>query len=323
MTDSAVIDVTGLSFSYGERPTLADVDLCVAPGEIHALLGPNGSGKTTLINLCIGLLGGHEGRCRVLGSTPGADRDLVRATRLVPQGTNFEPTLTVAETLAWVGGYHGGGGQDEVRRCVEAVGLTAEIDRRIGQLSGGQQRRVDIASALLGRPELVFLDEPTANLDVEWRSRVWELIEDLAADGTAVLLTTHDIDEAEALAHRVTMLRNGRVVSSGTTGELLHRTVRPTHISLRPVPAPAALPDELARLGLTQERDGRWTAETIQPVEVLRVVTNWLADNAADAQQLVVRPPRLEEVYIDDTVNGATGTTPTSTDLTTHGSTGS
>lgn len=287
-----------ITFSYGETQALKGVDLEVEKGEIHALLGPNGSGKTTLIDLIAAVRVPESGIRRINGIDPLVDRNkAMGGLRLVAQHTNYEPLLTVRETLRWMCGY-AGATHAEIDAAIEAVGLVDKANDRVGSLSGGQQRRVDIAYGIAGSPNLVLLDEPTSGLDAEWRSSVWDAIRELAGEGTTVIITTHDIDEAEALSDRVTMLRSGRVVTTARTEVLVREAKRPTLISFGLDGAEMA-PFETADV---HNEDGTIQLRTTDPVETLREFLNWVDTSGAVVNEFAVRPPRLEDVYLSETI---------------------
>ena len=205
---------------FGERVALDALDVAIPRGGVYALLGPNGAGKTTTISILLGLLQPDAGEARVLGRRPGemASR---RAIGAMLQVSGVPATLTVREHIEQYRGYYPAPLPFE--RIVERAGLEGLEDRRYGKLSGGQKQRVLFALAICGDPELLFLDEPTVGLDVEVRRRLWSVIRELAADGRTIVLTTHYLEEADALADRVGVLHNGRLVAEGTSAEIKAR----------------------------------------------------------------------------------------------------
>ncbi|MEO7063403.1 MAG: ABC transporter ATP-binding protein [Dokdonella sp.] len=221
--DGPAAQLSAVCKRYGGVAALDGVDLAAHPGELLALLGPNGAGKSTAIALCLGLVEPDRGEARVFGQSPHA---LTARRRLgvMLQSTSMPDTLKVRELLAQTRSYYPDPLPTE--QCVQRAGIVALMERRYGKLSGGEQRRVQFALAICGRPQLLFLDEPTVGLDVEARESVWRTIRQLVAEGCAVVLTTHYLEEAEALADRVTMLARGRVVAEGTVQQLRARVAQ-------------------------------------------------------------------------------------------------
>jgi ABC-2 type transport system ATP-binding protein len=207
--EEAAVVVRGLRKSYGERTAVDGVDLEVATGEVVALLGPNGAGKTTTVEILEGYRARDAGEVSVLGTDPAEATPAWRArVGIVLQSVNDLSELTVRETVRHFAGYYPS--PRDADEVVETVGLTGSADQRSRLLSGGQRRRLDVALGILGRPELLFLDEPTTGFDPAARRTFWRLVEDLAAEGTTILLTTHYLDEAERLAQRVAVMSDGR-----------------------------------------------------------------------------------------------------------------
>jgi ABC-2 type transport system ATP-binding protein len=213
------IDVRGLRKSYAGVTAVDGIDLQIARGECFALLGPNGAGKTTTIEILEGFRSRDSGEVRVLGVDP-ADGDRSWRTRLgiVGQSIGAALELSVAETVRHFAAYHAA--PRDAGELIEAVGLSAKADTRVGKLSGGQRRRLDVALGVQGRPQLLFLDEPTTGLDPRARRRFWTMIEQLRADGTTILLTTHYLDEAAHLADRVGVLAGGRLLETASPESL-------------------------------------------------------------------------------------------------------
>jgi ABC-2 type transport system ATP-binding protein len=213
------IEVVGLHMRYGDRAVLREVTFSVARGEVFALLGPNGAGKTTTIEILEGFRKATGGTVRVLGSDPIAhDRNVRERTGVVLQECGFPLHLRVGEVLdEWRRFYREPLDREQLLSTVE---LTEERDTLVRRLSGGQRRRLDFALALAGNPDLIFLDEPTTGFDPEARRRCWSAIENLRALGKTIVLTTHYLDEAERLADRVAILREGRIRASGTPDQL-------------------------------------------------------------------------------------------------------
>ncbi|AEE46834.1 ABC transporter ATP-binding protein [Cellulomonas fimi] len=224
-SSSPAIEVAGLRKRYGRKQAVDGLDLSVERGEIVAILGPNGAGKTTTVEILEGFRHRDDGVVRVLGEDPQtADRDWRARIGVVLQGTNDLAEATVAELVRHFARYYPDPRDpDEV---IDAVGLREKARVRARQLSGGQRRRLDVALGIVGRPELVFLDEPTTGFDPQARRSFWDLVEGLRSDGTTILLTTHYLEEAERLADRVVVVADGRVVAEGTPDDLGGRGAR-------------------------------------------------------------------------------------------------
>ncbi|MGW4197923.1 ABC transporter ATP-binding protein [Streptomyces sp. NPDC005004] len=294
-----VIEVTDLRRVYGTGfEAVRGVTFSVARGEIFALLGTNGAGKTSTVELLEGLARPAGGRVRVLGRDPYRERAAVRPrTGVMLQEGGFPTDLTVAETARmWAGCTSGARPEAQV---LERVGLAGKSGVRIKQLSGGERRRLDLALALLGDPEVLFLDEPTTGLDAEGRRDTWELVRALRDAGTTVLLTTHYLHEAEDLADRLAILHEGRIAASGTPAQVT--ADRPARISFR-LPEgwfPGDLPP-LAELGVCgHEVSGRTVRLSTR--ELQRSATGvllWAERNRVDLHGLDVRPASLEEAFL-------------------------
>ncbi len=299
MTDAQAaglaISVHGLRKSYGTLEAVKGIDIEIAPGEVFALLGPNGAGKTTTVEILEGYRSRDAGEVRVLGHDPAAgDRGMKERIGIVLQSTGIDPYLTVAETVDLYSGYYPSPRPtDEV---IEVVGLTAKADTRVIKLSGGQQRRLDVAIALAGDPELLFLDEPTTGFDPSARRGAWEIVKNLAALGKTVLLTTHYMDEAQYLADRVAVIAAGSIVAEGPPSTLAGRDHAKTRIRFS-VPAGTALP---ALDGAEPASDGG-TVELVaaDPRRVLHELTGWAIDQGVELTGLEVRRPSLEDVYLE------------------------
>ena len=215
----AAIEVRGLRKAYGDHEAVRGIDFTVARGEVFGLLGPNGAGKTTTVEVLEGYRERSGGDVRVLGMDPGArPQELRERVGIVLQSCGIYRHLTVREAVEhWAGLYPA---PRDVAETIELAGLTASAGKRTRMLSGGQQRRLDFALALIGDPELVFLDEPTTGFDPEARRNAWETIRSLRDLGKTVLLTTHYLDEAQALADRVAIIKDGRILVEGPPGDL-------------------------------------------------------------------------------------------------------
>ena len=221
----AAVEIAGLSRRYGRVQALDGVDLAVGEGEFFGLLGPNGAGKTTLISVLAGLVRADAGSVRVMGHDVVADyRAARRALGVVPQELVFDPFFTVRESLRIQSGYFGLQHNDAwIDEILHHLDLTSKADANMRSLSGGMKRRVLVGQALVHRPPVIVLDEPTAGVDVELRRSLWQFIRRLNGDGHTVILTTHYLEEAEALCGRIAMLKAGRVVALDTKQALLSR----------------------------------------------------------------------------------------------------
>lgn len=290
-----VIEVDGVRRSYaGGFEAVTGVSFSVARGELFALLGTNGAGKTSTVELLEGLARPDSGAIRVLGHDPYADRAAVRPRiGVMLQEGGFPSDLTVAETVRMWGGCTSG-----ARPTAEALGLVG-LDHRAGvrvkQLSGGERRRLDLALALLGRPEVLFLDEPTTGLDAEGRRDTWELVRRLKENGTTVLLTTHYLEEAESLADRLAIMHQGRIVTTGTTAEVT--AARPARIRFE-LPegiAPGRLPLDLRAAAEGPQVEIR----THRLQESLTELLRWAAESDVALIGLDARSASLEDAFLD------------------------
>jgi ABC-2 type transport system ATP-binding protein len=300
-----VIAVTSLRKSYGEVEAVRGIDLEVAEGEIFAFLGPNGAGKTTTVEILEGYRGRNAGEVMVLGADPArVDRLWRERIGIVLQEGKMHPELTVRESLELFAGYYRH--PRRVADTIDLTGLTEKADDRVGRLSGGQQRRLDVALALIGDPELLFLDEPTTGFDPSARRRAWEMVANLRDLGKTVFLTTHYMEEAQRLADRVAIIADGRIVAQGSPGELAGRGGAAARISFR-LPAGVAgadLPEQLeAAVG-----NGEVSLQADDPVPVLHELTAWALERRIPLAGLEVRRPSLEDVYLELTAGEHEGT---------------
>jgi ABC-2 type transport system ATP-binding protein len=232
MTDIPVVRIRGLEKRYGDHVAVAGLDLDIEPGEVFALLGPNGAGKTTTVEILEGYRRRDGGEVDVLGADPAtAGREWRSRIGIVLQQSDETPELTVAEMVRhFARWYPSPRDPDDV---ITAVGLDEKRDARVRSLSGGQRRRLDVALGIVGRPELLFLDEPTTGFDPEARRAFWELVRSLRTDGTTILLTTHYLDEAEQLADRVGVIAGGRLLALDTPSQLGGRAARQVRVRWR------------------------------------------------------------------------------------------
>jgi ABC-2 type transport system ATP-binding protein len=275
---SSAILARDLRKTYNGVEALRGVDLEVREGEVFGLLGPNGAGKTTTVEILEGYRRRDGGDVSVLGHDPsGAPRALRERIGVVLQHSEFNPYLTVRETHHMFAGYYDR--PRDVDEVVELIGLGEKRDARVKTLSGGQRRRLDLGVALIGDPELLFLDEPTTGFDPSARRSAWDVIRSLRALGKTILLTTHYLDEAQQLADRVAVIQAGRIVSVGTPAELTGGA-RKTEIRYRRA-------GELVVL------------ETEEPTRVLHELTSKALADGRELEHLEVRRPSLEDVYLE------------------------
>jgi len=297
-----VIAVRALHKSYGEREAVRGVDLAVEQGEIFAFLGPNGAGKTTTVEILEGYRQATAGEVSVLGADPqhppAGWRERVG---VVLQELRLPSLLTVRETLTMYAGYYPS--PRGVAETIELVGLVAAADQRNSKLSGGQQRRLDVALALIGDPELLFLDEPTTGFDPAARRGAWELIADLRRLGKTVFLTTHYMDEAQFLADRVAILKDGRIVAEGRPAELGRREAGAVTVVTFGLPAGVAvadLPAEVAgRVRPVAGVGGRLELATDSATRDLAALTGWAVGREIELDGLEAHRPSLEDVYLE------------------------
>ncbi len=297
----AAISVRGLRKTYGSFEAVSGVDFDIQPGEIVAFLGPNGAGKTTTVEILEGYRERTAGAVRVLGEDP-ATAPLLWRDRIgvVLQDSEIEPDLTARECVELYAGYHLH--PRPVMETLELVGLTAKAGTRGSQLSGGQRRRLDVALALIGDPELVFLDEPTTGFDPSARRQAWDVIDGLRALGKTIFLTTHYMDEAERLADRIMVIARGAIVAEGSPATLAGRDTRPATVSFHlPEGVPVgALPDFLAE-ALTDD-DGLIRFRTPEPLRDVGRLSRWADERGVDFPDLEVKRPNLEDIYLELTV---------------------
>ncbi|MEU5879583.1 ABC transporter ATP-binding protein [Spirillospora sp. NPDC047279] len=309
MQTNQVIEVDGLRQRYGDFEAVAGVSFEVAEGELFALLGTNGAGKTTTLETLEGFRPAHGGRVRVLGSDPYRDRRTVRPfLGIMLQEAGFFADLTVADTVDQWRRFAGRGarGRDEV---LDLVGLRDKAAVRTRQLSGGQKRRLDLALALLGRPRVLFLDEPTTGMDPEARHATWGIVRDLVADGTSVMLTTHYLEEAEHLADRLAIMHRGRVEVSGTVAEVVagqgdRITFRvPDRLSVTGLPVLGGAAAEITVEGGRAVAGYRVRGDGLQPslYELLR----WADAHGLHLDGLQARSASLEDVFLTTATEGA------------------
>jgi ABC-2 type transport system ATP-binding protein len=289
------IQVEGVSKSYGKLRALDQVSLTIAQGEFFGLLGPNGAGKTSLINILAGLVLASGGAARVLGHHVVSEyREARRALGVVPQELVFDPFFTVREALTFQSGYFGlRNNRDWIDEVMHHLDLTSRAETNMRALSGGMKRRVLVAQALVHKPPVIVLDEPTAGVDVELRQALWQFIRRLNRDGHTVVLTTHYLEEAETLCGRIAMLKQGRIVALDTTQNLL-RLHSGCYLELRL--QPDRLPETLAGL-VVQRREGGYRLALRDYAEVERVIAE-LRAAGVEIHELEVMQPDLEEIFV-------------------------
>ena len=275
----SLIEVKGLKKSYGDVHAVRGVDLQIDQGEIFSLLGPNGAGKTTTVEILEGFRTRDEGSVSVLGFDPQTRGHESRLWRdrigIVLQSSADAGDLTVIETIDHFSGYYSH--PRDVQEVIHSVGLTEKAGALIRNLSGGQRRRLDVALGIIGNPELLFLDEPTTGFDPEARRAFWSLIQKLRSDGTTILLTTHYLDEAEALADRVAVINNGVIIEVSTPADLGGRATSQATVSWR---------------------DGEATKseKTDNPTTLVAQLS---ASFSGEVPELIVTRPSLEDIYLE------------------------
>ena len=292
------IEVRDLHMRYGEIEAVRGIDLEVAAGEVFGFLGPNGAGKTTTIEILEGYRARTRGDVAVLGVDPAQP---TRAWRdrlgLVLQACELDPLLTVRETLLLFGGFYSA--PRPVEEVIDLVGLGDKRNERIGRLSGGQRRRADVGVALIGDPELVFLDEPTTGFDPAARREAWSMIEGLKALGKTVVLTTHYMEEAQHLSDRVAILRAGKLVALGRPDELGSGLDNTTIVTFRRAEG-FRLDEVRARVDATAELVGGVVPiRTASPQPTLTRLLAWAGEAGVELEHLEVRRPDLEDIFLE------------------------
>ena len=288
------IRVTNLRKTYGHIEAVRGVDLEVSEGEVFGLLGPNGAGKTTIVEIMEGHRQRSSGEVEVLGYDPARnDRRFKERIGIVLQSTGVEPYLTVEETIDLFGGYYPH--PRPVDEILQVVGLDEQRSTRVRKLSGGQQRRLDVAIGLAGDPELLFLDEPTTGFDPSARRSAWEVVKNLQSLGKTVFLTTHYMDEAEYLADRVAIIVRGEIVAMGASSDLAGLNALTT-IRFRLPPEGEDLPENIVVTRSTAE--GQLTLQTATPTRTLYELTRWANERGIELLELNVSRPSLEDVYL-------------------------
>jgi ABC-2 type transport system ATP-binding protein len=290
------IQVERVVKQYGTLQALAAVSLEIAQGEFFGLLGPNGAGKTTLISIVAGLTRATSGAARVLGHDVVSEyRAARRALGVVPQELVFDPFFTVRETLRIQSGYYGLRDNDAwIDEVMDHLDLTGKADTNMRALSGGMKRRVLVAQALVHRPPVIVLDEPTAGVDVELRQALWRFVRQLNRDGHTIVLTTHYLEEAEALCSRIAMLKQGRIVALDTTMNLLHRHSG-CYVELRI--DPDRLPEPFLPRATDRTNGGSYRL-ALRNYDELEDLLHQLRQMQVRVVEMEVMQPDLEEVFV-------------------------
>ena len=297
----AAIVVEDLRKSYGAVEAVRGVSFEVPEGRVFALLGPNGAGKTTTVEILEGFRRRDAGRVSVLGHDPArGGRRLRERIGIVLQSTSLEAYLTVGETIEMFRGCYPN--PRPLEEVLEAVGLTEQRDVRVRRLSGGQRRRLDVAVALAGDPDLLFLDEPTTGFDPAARREAWGMLLGLRALGKTIVLTTHYMDEAQELADEVAVMVRGEIVAQGPPATLGGRDRGRSVIRFRLPPGPSELPDPLRTRASVS--DGAVELGSDDPTRDLHLLTGWALERGARLEGLEVRRPTLEDVYLELTEGG-------------------
>ncbi len=288
---SPVIEVDRLSVTYGDFQAVRDVSFHVRPGELYALLGTNGAGKTSTLEVVEGHRRATSGSVRIFGRSPG-DRPAVRPrTGIMLQDSGFSPDLTVRESVGLIGRLSGR--QDDVDRVLDIAGLAHKRDTLVAQLSGGEKRRLDFATAVYGGPDLVILDEPTTGLDIQSRDSLWAAVDRLRDEGSTVVLTTHYLEEAQQRADRIGLMHAGSLRREGTVAELT--AILPAVISFK-LPPGAPEPPTVGTL------NGAFHVETFHLQEDLHRLLGWAHEKGVELGGLEAGPTRLDDVFraLDD-----------------------
>ncbi|HEX4531636.1 MAG TPA: ABC transporter ATP-binding protein [Acidimicrobiia bacterium] len=299
----AVITVQGLRKRYGQHEAVKGIDFTVDRGEVFGFLGTNGAGKTTTIEILEGYRSRTAGVVSVLGVDPARPTTAWRERiGLVLQESELDPLHTVRETVAMFACYYRH--PRPVDDTIALVGLAEQRDARVGSLSGGQKRRVDVALGIVGDPDLVFLDEPTTGFDPQARRDAWNMIEGLRQLGKTIFLTTHYMDEAQHLADRLCILRDGLVVAQGTTSDLTSRANGGVVVRFR-IPAGVSVDAVRAACDVEPEVSGtEITLKTDHPQRTLYTLTGWAEGQGVELEGLEVTRPTLDDVFLELNAGG-------------------
>lgn len=291
----AAVEVHQLVKSYAENTAVKGIDLSIETGEVFALLGPNGAGKTTSVEIMEGHRSRTSGSVQVLGYDPeSGGREFRERIGIVLQETAVEPELTVTEVLDVYGDVYPK--RRPTGELIELVGLEAKTNERVKTLSGGQQRRLELALGLVGDPDLIFLDEPTTGFDPSARRQAWSIVENLATLGKTILLTTHYMDEAQHLADRIAVIAAGTIVAEGTPDTLGGR--QDAEATVRFLLPPGMTTSDLP-FRPSSSKDSHVTVKDSSPTRLLNQLTGWALDRGVELEGLAVERPTLEDIYLD------------------------
>jgi ABC-2 type transport system ATP-binding protein len=302
-TNEIGIEVRDLKKSYGQVEAVRGVSFEVVRGEVFCLLGPNGAGKTTIVEILEGYRRRSDGEVRVFGLDPArGERELRERVGIVLQQSGVQRDLTVSELIEMYGRYYAR--RRPVDEVIEVVELTEKRHERATKLSGGQRRRLDLALALVGDPDLIFLDEPTTGFDPAARRQAWSTVRSLCDLGKTVFLTTHYMDEAQHLSNRVAIMNAGEIIATGRPEELGGRDVRPAEIRFA-LPADWSLGDVPDVFAQERSIDGdRVLVVTSEPVRATQQITTWAVERGIDLGHFSVTQPTLEDIYLELTGSG-------------------
>ena len=291
----AAIEVNGLTKSYGDVVAVDGVDITIESGEVFALLGPNGAGKTTIVEILEGHRSADGGRISVLGFDPSTGGRAYRERiGIVLQEGAVERELSVREALSIYGGMYPR--RLDADHLIDLVGLTEKADARIKTLSGGQQRRLELALGLVGDPDLLFLDEPTTGFDPSARRQAWAILENLTALGKTILLTTHYMDEAQHLADRIAVIDRGKIVAEGTPETLGGRADGKSVIRFA---LPSGVRPEEVPVSAISVNGGLVEVSAESATRALHQLTTWAIGKGLELERLQVNRPSLEDVYLE------------------------
>ncbi|GAA3729244.1 ABC transporter ATP-binding protein [Plantactinospora mayteni] len=288
MSTTPVIEVERLNLSYGDFHAVQNLSFQVRPGELYALLGTNGAGKTSTLETIEGHRTPTSGTVRVFGHGPDDRRTVRPRMGVMLQESGFSPDLTVRESVDLIGRLTRR--TDDVDRVLDLVGLSDRAGRKVAQLSGGEKRRLDFATAAYGTPELLFLDEPTTGLDIQSRDALWATVDRLREDGATIVLTTHYLEEAQQRADRIGLMHQGTLHREGTVSELTRTLPAVIRFSL-----PASVP--ALPLQAVVDRDGKALVETFTMQKDLHLLLGWAQDHAVELRDLEAGPTRLDDVF--------------------------